>query len=74
MRKIPKYNDKNSRSSNHIWWMNDMSDLAPAYWPCSLVIVPTKQKINLNISFVMQISDSRSGMKGITIRQRMGKL
>lgn len=74
MRKTPKYNDKNSRSSNHMWWGWDVFDLTPDYWPCPLTVAPTKPGAESNTIFIIQAPDSRSGMKGITIRQRMGKL
>ena len=73
MRETPKYNDKNSRSSNHSWWIGGFFDSSPDYWPCPLVVVPTKQGAESNIIFTIQAPDSRSGMKGITIRRRMGR-
>lgn len=74
MRETPTYNDKNSRSSNHMWHVWDMFDLSPTYWPCPLVAVPAKNRADLGTVFKIRTPDSRSGLKGLTISRRMGKL
>jgi len=75
MRHVPVYNDKQSwyQSYNSCGWLDFPWKDAP-WWPCPLKTIPIGSvDLNTCICF-LKSPDSRSGMKGITIRKRMGKL
>lgn len=72
MRKTPSYNDKRSRTTydSLFYFIKNWNIL---WWPHPMEINPVKTTNINNVNIILKMSDSRSGMKGITIRKRMGK-
>jgi hypothetical protein len=74
MRREPRYNDKDSRSSGHLWGLGDFFNPGADYWPCPLSIIPTKATAKTTALLRLRAADSRSGARGRTILKRMGKI
>jgi len=73
MRKIPIKNDK--KCHKNLWKWHIYFDIETnIYWPHPLIINPTKVITTTKQCYWLQLFDSRSGLKGTTIKQRQGRI